>query len=172
MTQVLVTISKGIIEQVVFFDDARMAVLALSGYVKSMNVEHDDAALYDSNGLVANAKDFLDDQDEYIENKPLIAEVSGEANKTIYIIGNPLHRLGFMVASPDDPLGYNDPVEALCDLGQMRQDHGKHLKLYRVVPVDGPVAETSDLETHNADCEVEDFDYALVEEYITQPADG
>jgi len=135
MTQVLVTTSKGIIEQVEFCDDARMAVRALSRYVKSMNVEHDDAALYDSKGLIANAKHFLDDQDEYIENKSLIKEVSGETQKTTYIIGNPLHRLGFMVASPDDPLGYYDPVEALTDLGQMRQDHGRHLKLYRVVPV-------------------------------------
>lgn len=172
MNQVLITVSKGIIEQVVFFDDARMAVRALSGYVKSMNVEHDDAALYDSDGLIANAKHFLDDKDEYIENKPLITEVSAGTNKTIYIIGNPLHRLGFMVASPDDPLGYDNPIDALSDLGQMRKDSGSHLKLYRVVPVDGPVAEMSDLETHNADCEVEDFDYSLVEEYITQPADG
>ena len=172
MTQVLITVSKGIIEQVVFFDDARMAVRALSGYIKSMNVEHDDAALYESDGLIANAKHFLHDSDEYIENKPLIAEVSAETNKTIYIIGNPLHRLGFMVASPDDPLGYDNPEDALSDLGQMRQDHGKHLKLYRVVPVDGAVVERAHLETHNADCDVDDFDYALVEEYITQTADG
>jgi hypothetical protein len=46
------------------------------------------------------------------------------------------------------------------------------LKLYRVVPVDGVVVEITHLETHNADCEVEDFDYALVGEYITQPTDG
>ena len=166
MTQVLVTTSKSIIETVEFFDDARMAVRALSEYVKSMDVEHDDAALYDSDGLIANAKHFLDDKDEYIENGSLIAEVSGDTKKTIYIIGNPLHRLGFMVASPDDPLGYDDPVEALTDLGQMRQDHGKHLKLYRVVPVDGAVVERDHLETHNADCEVDDFDYALVDEYV------
>ena len=172
MTQVLVTVSKGIIGEVLFFDDARMAVRLLSEYVKSMNVEHNDAALYDSDGLIANAKHFLDDNDAYIENKHLIAEVSSGTDKTIYIIGNPLHRLGFMVASPDDPLGYDNPVDALSDLGQMRKDFGKHLKLYRVVPVDGAVVERAHLETHNADCEVEDFDYALVEEYITQPADG
>jgi len=58
-----------------------------SKYVKSMNAEHDDAALYDSDGLIANAKHFLDDKDEYIENKPLITEVSAGTNKTIYIIG-------------------------------------------------------------------------------------
>ena len=166
MTQALVTVSKGIIEQVVFFDDARMAVQALSGYVKSMNVEHDDAALFDSYGLIANARHFLDDKDEYTENKPLIKEVSAGTNKTIYIIGNPLHRLGFIVASPDDPLGYDNPVDALIDLGQMRKDHGKHLKLYRVVPVGGAVVERAHLEKHNADCEVDDFDYSLIGEYV------
>ena len=166
MTHVLVTVSKGIIEQVVFFDDARMAVRALSKYVKSMNVEHDDAALYDSDRLIGNAKQFLDDNDAYIQNKPLIAEVSAGKKKTIYIIGNPRHRLGFMVASPDDPLGYDNSVDALSDLGQVRKDFGKHLKLYRVVPVDGAVVERAHLETHNADCEVDDFDYALVDEYV------
>jgi hypothetical protein len=165
VTQVLVTTSKGIIGQIEFFDDAQMAVRALSRYVKSMNAEH-DAALYDSEGLVANAKHFLDDKDEYIENKSLIKEVSEETQKTTYIIGNPLHRLGFMVASPDDPLGYDDPVEALTDLGQMRQDHGRHLKLYRVVPVEGAVVERAHLETHIADCEVDDFDYSLVGEFV------
>ena len=53
MNQVLVTVSKGIIQEVVFFDSAQMAIEALSKYVKTMNVEHDDAALYDSHGLIA-----------------------------------------------------------------------------------------------------------------------
>jgi hypothetical protein len=166
MKQVLVVVSKGIIDHVTFFDDPKLAVLALSGYVKDMNVEHDDAAVYDSDGLIANAKHFLNDRDEYIENRDLIEEVSQERQKSIYIIGNPDHRLGFMVASTDDPLGYIDPAEALSDLGQMMQEHGRHLRLYRVVPVDGPVAERVDLEKHNADCEVEDFDYSLIEEYL------
>ena len=166
MTQVLVTTSKGIIEQVEFFDNARMALQALAEYVKSMNVDHEDAALYDSDGMIANAKHFLDDKDEYIENKSLIKEVSCKTNKAIYIIGNPLHRLGFMVASPDDPLGYYNPVEALSDLWQMRQDHGRHLKLYRVVPVKGAVVERAHLKKHNADCEVDDFDYSLVGEFV------
>ena len=168
MRQVLITISKGIIEEVVFFNDPKMAVQALSRYVKAMNVEYDDAAVYDSEGLIANAKHFLDDHDQYIENKPLIAEVSEERNQSIYIIGNPDHWLGFMVVSPDDPLGYDDPAAALSDLGQMRKDSGSHLKLYRVLPVDGPVAQRSLLEKYNADCEVEDFDYSLVEGYLDQ----
>jgi len=168
MTQVLITVSKGIIEQVIFFNDPKMALHALSKYVKNMNIEYDDAAVYDSEGLIANAKHFLDEQDEYFENRDLLEQVSKETKKSIYIIGNPGHALGFMVASPDDPLGYIDPVEALSDLGQMRQDNGKHLKLYRVVPVDGPVAERADLVKHNSDCELENFDYSLIEEYLYQ----
>ena len=166
MKYVLVTISGGIIEQSIFFDDPGTAILALSEYVKTMNVEDNDAALYDSEGLIANAKHFLDDEERYTENMDLIEEVSGEGNPYIYIIGNPEHRLGFMVASPDDPLGYQNLMEALSDLGQMRQDHGKHLRLYKVVPMDSPVAKKTNLEKHNADCEIDDFDYSLVEEYL------
>lgn len=168
MKYVLVTVSRGIIDRARFFDDPGEAIQALSEYVKAMNVEYDDAALYDGNGLVANAKHFLDDQDEYVENRTLIEEVSREKYRSIYIIGNPHHWLGFMVASPDDPLGYDKPEEALSDLGQMRKDSGKHLKLYRVEPVTGPVAIKEDLEKHNADCEVEDFEYSLIEEYLRQ----
>jgi len=172
MRQVLITISKGIIEQAVFFDDIKMAVLALSDYVKAMNPEHDDAALYDTQGMIANAKHFLDDHDEYRENNALIADIAGENNESIYIIGNPQHHLGFMVASHDDPLGFNDPVEAVSELGQLMQDFGNHLKLYRVIPIDGPVVQKTDLEKCNTESVVEDFDYSLVEEYIAQPADG
>ena len=166
MKHVLVTIERGIIDQVIFFDDPKPAVKALARYVKSMNVEHNDAAVYGLDGFIANAKHFLDDQDEYMENESIIEDVSNGSEKPIYIIGNPEHRLGFMVASPDDPTGYDNPVDALADLGQMRKDHGKHLKLYQAFPIEGPIAEKPDLEKHNADCDVEDFDYSLIEEHL------
>ena len=166
MKQALITISRGIIDQVVFFEDPGPAIQALSDHVKAMNPEHDDAALYDTEGFIANAKHFLDDNDEYRENEALIKEVSEERIKPLFIIGNPNHRLGFMVASPDDPLGYTDPAEAVSGLGQMRQDYGSHLKLYRVIPVSGPVVQKIDLEKQNAEAEVEDFNFSLVEKYI------
>ena len=166
MKQVLVTVFRGIIGEVTFFNDAGKAICALSEYVRTMNIEYDDAALYDDKGLVANAKHFLNDQDEYVENEELIEEVSREKIKPIYIIGNPQHLLGFMVASPDDPLGYDKPEAALSELGQMRKDSGNHLKLYRVELENGPVALRADLERFNADCDVDDFDYSLVEEYL------
>ena len=166
MRQILITISKGIIEQVMFFDDPKSAVYALSSYVRAMNPEHDDAVVYDTSGMIANAKHFLDDHDEYVENKDLIEDVSRENHKSLYIIGNPEHYLGFMVASPDDPIGYDDPAEAISTLGQMRQDHGKHLKLYWLVPVNGPIGSRLDLEKYNAEAMVEDFRYPLVEEHI------
>jgi hypothetical protein len=166
MNQVLVTVSRGIIEEVVFFHDPGSAIRALAEYVKGMKIEHNDAALYDADGMIANARHFLGENDEYVENEPLIAEVSRETKDSIYIIGNPNHQLGFMVASPDDPLGYDDPAEALSQLGQMRQDFGTHLKLYRVVPVKEPVTHRADLEKHNEDCDVENFDYSLVAEYL------
>ena len=166
MKQVLITISRGIIEEAIFFEDPRLAIRALSHHVKDMNPEHDDAALYDREGFIANAKHFLDDEDEYRENKALIEEVSENCPKPLFIIGNPEHRLGFMVASPDDPLGYVNAAEAVSDLGTMRKDFGNHLKLYQVLPVNTPVVQKTDLVKQNAESEIEDFDEALVEEYI------
>ncbi|PKN62594.1 MAG: hypothetical protein CVU57_23380 [Deltaproteobacteria bacterium HGW-Deltaproteobacteria-15] len=164
--QVLITVTKGIIEDAVFFDNPERAVLALSEYVKTMDPEHDDACVYDERGLIANAKHFLDENDRYRANEPLIQELSKDRGKAIYIIGNPTHRLGFMVASSDDPLGFTDPVEALSELGQMRKEFGSHLKLYRVRAVSGPLADKARLQTHNAELDLEDFDYSLVEEHL------
>ena len=76
MTQVLVRISRGIIDQVMFFENLGKAALALSNHVKTMNPEDDDAGLYDVNGLIANAKNFLDNDDSYEENPGLIKELS------------------------------------------------------------------------------------------------
>jgi len=131
-----------------------------------MNPEDDDAAVYDDNGFVSNAKDFLDDNDEYVDEEIRVADVSEEKDKPLYIIGNPTHHLGFMVASSDDPLGFTDPVEAVSELGQMRKEFGRHLKLYTVQSVSGPVTEKTRLQAHNADLDLEDFDYSLVEEYV------
>ena len=107
---------------------------------------------------------------EYIDIQEDLAGLDTGENP-IYIIGNPDHRLGFMVASPDDPLGYSGPVDALSDLGQMRQDHGAHLKLFQVMPADGPLVSKDCLETHIKDCGIEDFDYSLIKEYLTKSLD-
>jgi hypothetical protein len=167
MKYVLVTVSGDIIDEVKFYDKQLTAIRELSAYVKSMNPEHHDAAVYGPSGMIANAKAFLDENDQYIERS--IDEVANlnESNESIYIIGNPCHQLGFMVASSDDPLGYKEPAAALTDLGQMRQDYGTHLKLYQVEPVNGPVALTRDLKKFNIKCEVKDFDCSLVSEYLS-----
>ncbi len=166
MKYVLVTVCKGIIDEVTFYDDQIMAIHDLSKYVKAMNPDHHDAAVYGPDGMVVNAKAFLDENDQYVEIKPEDVSIPDKSVEPIYIIGNPVHHMGFMVASPDDPLGYKDPVTALSDLGQMRKDHGNHLKLYRVLPVDGPVVFKAQMEQCITDCEVDDFNYQLVGEYL------
>ena len=166
MKYVLTTTLGGIINQMIYFDDGSKAVYALSEFVKTMDLENDDAAVYDPDGMIANAKGFLDEKDQYVDNSYEIIEVLELKNRPIYIIGNPNHRLGFMVASPDDPLGYSEAVEALSDLGQMSQDLGIHLKLYQVIPAADLVISKVHLKQHNKDCEVEDFDYSLIEEYL------
>ena len=167
MRYVLVTVCRGIIDQAIFFDSASVAVRALADFVKGMNAQDDDAAVFGPRGLVANAKTFLDENDEFIQNNQLLREINEDEEKPIYIIGNPEHRLGFMVASLDDPLGFEDPAGAVSELGQMRNQFGSHLKLYRVIPVQGPLVTRTDLERCIDEDGVEDFDYTLVEEYLT-----
>ena len=169
MTHVLVTVTGGIIDRVTFFDNKALALRVLAHFVKRMNPEEDDGAVYNSKGLVANAKDLLDETDQFIESSNLANQLVSDKEKQnpIYLIGNPVHRLGFMVASPDDPLGFEDPAEAVSELGQMRSGLGSHLKLYRVEPVEEPITTRTNLEQYNAENEVEDFAFPLVEEYVT-----
>jgi hypothetical protein len=166
MRYVLVTIYRGIINYVEFFDNALLAVRALAEFVREMNIEEEDAEVYSPKGLIAGAKNFLDENNEFFPNDQLMKELTEEEEKPIYIIGNPDHYLGFMVVSPDDPLGFQDPAEAVTELGQMRQEAGNHLKLYRVIRVEGPVVSRQALERCNEEACVEDFDFTLVEEYL------
>ena len=61
MKYVLVTVSGGIIEEVLFFEDTLVAIQALFEYVKDMDVERNDAAVYGLDGMIANAKIFMDE---------------------------------------------------------------------------------------------------------------
>jgi len=65
---VLITILGGLIDQVKFFKGSMLAVSALSNFVQTMDPENEDAGIYDKDKLIANAKDFLDKNDEYMEN--------------------------------------------------------------------------------------------------------
>ena len=65
MNYVLVTISGGIISDVYFYDDVSKAVQSLSEYVRAMNPEKNDAGVYGPQGMIANAKNFLDENDQY-----------------------------------------------------------------------------------------------------------
>ena len=61
MKQVLVTVNRGIIDQVLFFEDEGKALMALEEFVKNMDEETEDAGVYGSDGLIANAKMYMDD---------------------------------------------------------------------------------------------------------------
>ena len=62
MKFVLILLSGGIIDQVTFYDEAHRAVTNLADYVKAMDPEKHDAAVYGPDGLIANAKLFLDEE--------------------------------------------------------------------------------------------------------------
>jgi len=65
---VLVTLSGGLIDQVKFYDDAYMALMNLADYVKSMDPEDSDAVIYGPDGMVANAKLFMDNSEDGADN--------------------------------------------------------------------------------------------------------
>jgi len=155
---VLIILSGGIIDQVTFYDDPHRAVSNLSGYVKAMDPEKHDAAVYGPDGLIANAKLFLNKYDQYPGKDP--------ADKPIYIIANPCHSLGFLVISSTEPIGFTDPVNALSVLERMRKEHGDHINLYRAEMVKGPVIFKKDLEIYNTDLMIDYFEYSLVSEYL------
>jgi len=133
MTYVLINVEGDLIDEVTYFDDEVKAIDALAAYVKNMNPERQAAAVYGPHGILANAKKFLDDHDAYVDRRVDIRARIPIKDKSVYVIGNPKHPLGLMVTSPDDPIGYRDPVEAVADLGLLRKDRGSHLKLYRLV---------------------------------------
>ncbi len=158
MKYVLITLHGGIIDLVTFYEDAYVAVANLGKYVKGMNPEKNDAVVYGPDGIIANAKLFLDENDQYTGKDP--------NDKAIFIIANPCHSLGFLVISPTEPIGFTDPAKALSVLEQMRKEHGNHIKLYRAEIVKGPVMLRKDLEKHNANLVINDFEYSLVSEYL------
>ncbi len=158
MKYVLITLFGGIVDQVKFYDNPYVAVVNLAEYVKDMNPEKNDAMVYGPEGIIANAKIFLNSDDVLICNNYL--------DKTIYIIANPCHNLGFLVISAMEPVGFEDPLKALIAIEQMRREHGNHVKLYRAEPVDEPLMQRKDIEDHNADLMLNDFNYALIEEYL------
>jgi len=61
MKQVMVTVCKGLIDQVLFFEDEAKALMALEQFVKHMNEETQDAGVYGPDGLIANAKMLMDE---------------------------------------------------------------------------------------------------------------
>ena len=65
---VLITISGGLIDQVKFYSKALQTLKALSTFVETMDIESQDAAIYNQDGYFANAKDFLDENDKFMEN--------------------------------------------------------------------------------------------------------
>jgi len=69
---VLITLFGGIIDQVTFYDFPYVAVANLSKYVKDMNPERNDAAVYGPDGIVANAKIFLDQDGQFIHGASVI----------------------------------------------------------------------------------------------------
>ncbi len=72
MTHVMIWLSGGIIEKVTFFESKLQALKTLAEFVKNMDLHDDDAAVFGPEGQIANARDFLDENDQFIEGGELI----------------------------------------------------------------------------------------------------
>ena len=53
---VLITLSGGLIDQVKFYAEPIAAVIALSGFVKTMDAENEDGGVYGKDGLISNVQ--------------------------------------------------------------------------------------------------------------------
>ncbi len=69
MKYVLITLSGGIIDLVTFYESPYVAVANLAKYVKDMSPERNDAVVYGPDGIVANAKIFLDENGQFIHKR-------------------------------------------------------------------------------------------------------
>ena len=162
MKYVLITLSGGIIDQVTFYDDPYIAVGNLAKYVMDMNPEKNDAVVYGPGGIVANAKSFMDENDQFIHG----AAVIDSNDEQIYVIADPLYNLVFFAKGHPPSFEYADNLQAITTLGRMRKDHDVHLKLYRIEPINRPVASKTQLEQYHKNRDIKDFEYSLIDEYL------
>ncbi|BBO73085.1 hypothetical protein DSCW_05020 [Desulfosarcina widdelii] len=166
MRFVFIQVSGGIIDQIRMFDEPDPAVEALAQVARKSDLEKTDAVLWTAEGMLANVKNFLDDNDQFVDARETVKKRAVAMQPSIYVIANPIHPLGFTVTSYDAPIGFDNPAEAVSELGQLRKDFGGHLQLYRVEPVVGPLVTMEKLDQFNSDCGAEDFDHDQVRDYL------
>ena len=162
MKYVLITLFEGIIDQVTFYEYPYVAVANLAKYTKDMNPEKNDAAVYGPDGIVANAKIFMDEDGQLIHG----ASVIESNDEQIYLIADPCYNLVFFAKGHYPPFGFADNLQAVTILERMRKDHDVLLKLYRIEPVNSPVTSKTQLEQYHKDRDIKDFQYSLIEEYL------
>jgi hypothetical protein len=61
MNCVLITTSGGVVKEVKFFGDYKNAIDSLCQFARTMDPEKEDAGIYSPKGLLAKAREFLDD---------------------------------------------------------------------------------------------------------------
>ena len=162
MKYVLITLFEGIIDKVTFYEYPYVAVANLAKYVKDMNPEKDDAVVYGPDGIVANAKIFLDEDGQFIHG----ASVIDRSNEKIYVIADPCFKHVFIAEGLHPAFGFADNLQAVTTLERMRKDHNVHLKLYRLEPLNSPVASKTELEQYHKDRDIENFQYSMIDEYL------
>ena len=162
MKYVLINLFGGIIDQVTFYDSPYVAVANLAEYVMGMNPEKNDAVVYGPDGIVANAKSFMDEDGHFNHG----ASVIDSNDEQIYVIADPCYNLVFFAKGHHPPFGFANNLQAVTTLERMRKDHDVLLKLYHIEPVNSPIASKTQLEQYHKNRDIKDFQYSLVEEYL------
>ena len=165
MSHVLITLSGGIIDRVRFYDEPSYAVLELIRFVRKMNPEKDDAAVYGPEGLIANAK-ILVHEESQVSDSDHEEKDALPLKKPVYVMADSQHRLGFLVVGPCEQKCYTNPLAALSALERMRKELRTHINLYRFALVRWAIAGREEMEKYNADHSVKDFEYCLVSEFL------
>ena len=67
MRFIFIQVSGGIIDQVGIFDEPAPAIEALAQVARESDLEKTDATLWTAEGMLANVKTFLDDNDQFVD---------------------------------------------------------------------------------------------------------
>lgn len=84
----------------------------------------------------------------------------------IFIIGNPVHSLGFLVVGHHEPVGYRDFLQALYYLEKKRKEMGCHINLYQAAIAKNMTAKKSSMEEYARKKGNTHFEYELISEFI------
>ncbi len=144
---VLITVSGGFVSDVKFYSNLSEAIYELDRLYETMDLECESAAIFSPEGIIFSTYSI--------------------AERT-FIIANPNHSLGFLVIGHHEPVGHQDPVEALYYLEKKRKEMGNHIGLYQAIPVKKMKVKKYSIEEYAKQKGNLDVQYELISEFLEE----